>query len=94
MTIHPAATPLPRDDAEALALQALTWSLSDEDRAQRMLALTGMTPDDLRAGLDQPHVLSATLEFLANHEPDLIAAAQALDVAPQTLISAQGTLSR
>ena len=85
---------MPQDEAEALALRALAWALGDEARARRLLDITGLTPEVLREGLDQPQVLAATLEFLANHEPDLVAAAAALDVQPPTLIAAQHALSQ
>lgn len=68
--------------------------LSDENRAQRLLALTGLTPDVLRAGLGDPAVLAAVLEFLGAHEPDLIAAAEALGVAPADLAGAAERLTR
>jgi hypothetical protein len=70
-------------------LAALGWVLSDEDRAGRLLALTGLTPDDLRAGLADPGLLGAVLDFLAAHEPDLVAAAEALGVGPQDFASAR-----
>jgi hypothetical protein len=76
----------------ALALQALVFVLGDEPRADRFLALTGLTPDALRAGVDDPVVMGAVLEFLANHEADLVAAATALSVSPQTLAAAWETL--
>ena len=60
--------------------------------AGRLLALTGLTPDDLRAGLGDPGVLGAVLDFLASHEPDLISAADHLGVAPQALIAARHAL--
>ena len=78
----------PPKDAGALALSALAWVLSDEDRAERLLLLTGLTPDALRAGLGDPAVLGAVLEFLSQHEPDLLLAADALNVPPQELIDA------
>lgn len=59
--------------------------LDDGDRAGRFLALTGLSPDDLRAGLGNPAVLGAAIDFLCAHEPDLIAAAEALDMAPAEL---------
>jgi len=70
----------------------LGWLLADGPRAERLLALTGLTPEALRAGLDDPAVLGAVLEFLATHEPDLIAAAAALAVDPQALIAARERL--
>ncbi len=73
------------DDPQALALRALVFVLGDEARTERLLALTGLTGDGLRAGLADPAVLGAVLDFLANHEADLIAAAAALNVAPEAL---------
>jgi hypothetical protein len=80
-------------DPRALALSALGWLLADEDRAQRLLALTGLTPDDLRARLGEDAVLGAVLDFLCAHEPDLVAAAHALGVDPATLAAARAALS-
>jgi hypothetical protein len=48
----------------------------------------------LRSGLDNPVVLASALEFLSNHEPDLVSAAEALAVAPEDLIAAAKELSR
>jgi hypothetical protein len=79
-------------NAEALALSALGWTLSDGDRAARLLALTGLTPDGLRARISEPSVLCATLGFLEAHEPDLISCADALGVAPARLVGARRDL--
>ena len=76
----------------AIALSALVWTLSDDDRAMRLLALTGLTPDDLRARAGEPGMLAATLCFLENHEPDLIACAGAIGHRPGDLITARQTL--
>lgn len=67
--------------------------LQDEDRAERYLALTGLDPDALRAGLGNPQVLRSALDFLANHEPDLLRAAEALAVTPEELIAARKDLA-
>ncbi len=79
--------------ADTLALAATAWVLQDSARAERLLDLTGLTPDALRSGLDDHTVLGSVLEFLANHEPDLIRAAEALAVTPEELIAAQKELS-
>ena len=81
-------------DPEALALGALGWLLQSESRAERLLSLTGLTPDTLRGGLGDPAVLGAVLDFLAAHAPDLVGAADALGVKPAALIAAAGALSR
>ena len=82
------------DDAEALALSALGWILSDGARAERLLTLTGLTPQDLRTRLAQPSVLAAVLTFLEAHEPDLLACAEELQVKPARLVEARQRLER
>ena len=76
------------DDDAALALQALGWILSDEPRAERLLALTGLAPDELRASLGEQATLAAILSFLTAHENDLVACADALQVPPAALAAA------
>jgi hypothetical protein len=75
-----------------LALSALAWTLADQPRAERLLSLTGLDADELRARAGEPALLAAVLGFLASHEPDLLACADALDVAPEALITAQQEL--
>ena len=81
-------------DPQTLALSALGWALADDGRAQRLLALTGLTADDLRERLGDPTLLAAVLGFLEAHEPDLIACAEALGVPPTELVDARGRLER
>jgi hypothetical protein len=88
MRIHDTNQP----DPETLALSALGWTLADETRAQRLLALTGLTPDDLRGRLGEPALLAAMLRFLEAHEPDLIACADVLGVAPSALVETRRRL--
>jgi hypothetical protein len=80
------------EDAATLALRALVWTLAEPDRAQRLLAVTGIDPADLRARLTEPAVLGASLNFLLANEPDLIACAEGLGVPPAALARAAGEL--
>lgn len=82
----------PSASPQMLALAALGWVLESEERAARYLELTGLDPDSLRAGLGDPAILASSLEFLANHEPDLIRAAEALAVSPEELVAAKDLL--
>lgn len=77
-----------KEGDEALALHALGWILADEPRAERLLGMTGLTPDALRASLGQRATLAAILSFLTAHEPDLVACAAALDISPEELAAA------
>lgn len=80
------------NDPEALALAALAATLADNDRAERFLALTGLDAETLRARAGERSLLAATLAFLENHEPDLVAVAAAVGVEPAALVAARRTL--
>ena len=67
--------------------------LGDLSRADRLLDLTGLTPDALRAGLGDPEMLCAVIDFLRAHEHELLAAAEALGVEPEVLAAAGSRLA-
>ena len=68
-----------------MALAALAWVLSDTPRAERFLALTGLTPEGLRGAIGEPSTHRAVLDSLCAHEPDLLAAAESLGLDPAEL---------
>ncbi len=86
------ATPETNPDSQTLALLALSWSLQDERRADRLLNLTGLSTIDLRARAGDPALLAAVLGVLEAHEPDLVACAAELGVRPEQLIRARSEL--
>ena len=79
-------------DPEVLALQALVWTIGEPDRADRLIAVTGLFPDDLRTRAAEPAVLGAVIEYLESYEPDLVACARALGVPPEALVGARQAL--
>jgi hypothetical protein len=81
--------PETNEDAAILALRALAWCLDDSRRADRLLGLTGLTTNDLRARVQTAPVQAAVLGFVESHEPDLIACAEALEVRPERLVAAR-----
>jgi hypothetical protein len=82
------------NDDEALALGALGWTLSDDARAARLLALTGLTVAGMRERLEDRDFLAAVLRFLEGHEPDLVNCADELGVSPARLVAAREALER
>ena len=80
------------NDAEALALAALTALLTDARRAERFLSLTGLSPDGIRLRLLDRALLAACIGFLEAHEPDLLAVAQDIGVKPEDLLLAKAEL--
>lgn len=73
---------------EIIALQAVRHILADDQLRDRFVALTGLDASTLREGLEEKPILASVLDFLVSHEPDLIAAARAQDIAPETLVKA------
>ncbi|CAN5294106.1 DUF3572 domain-containing protein [soil metagenome] len=86
---HPYPKPV---DGQTLALRAIGWIVADPGRVERFLTLTGLDPDQLRAGLGDPAVLAAALDYLMSYEPDLLACADALGEAPAAIVAARQVL--
>jgi hypothetical protein len=78
----------------ALALTVLGWVLADESRADRFLALTGLTPDRLRTALTRPATLAAIMSFLMMNESDLVSCAAAIDSDPAVVAAAAARLDQ
>lgn len=83
-----------REEAQSIALSAIGWIVSDARRAERFLGLTGLDPAELREGIGEAGVQAAGLDFLLAHEPDLIACANALDLAAGAIVDAREELAR
>jgi hypothetical protein len=62
-----------RNAAEILAVEALTFLASDSERLGRFLALTGISPAEIRSVARDPAFLVAVLDHLASDEKLLIA---------------------
>lgn len=87
------AYPIPSaEETVALALRVVGWTVSDPGRADRMLALTGLDPVTLRQSLTQPQTLRALLDFVLDHEPDLLACARDLSLKPEHIAAARRSL--
>lgn len=76
----------------ALALHVVAWALSDQTRAERMLSLTGLEPQTLRENLTEAATLRALLDFVLDHEPDLMACAAAIGVKPEAIAAARRSI--
>ena len=92
MTVHRSS--LTPADAEVLALRALAHIVASDALRPRFLALTGLGADVLRARAGSADVMTATLDFLAGQEADLVACADALGAAPADLAAARALLGR
>jgi hypothetical protein len=68
--------------------------LSDDRRARRFLDLTGLTPEVLRSRIAHREIQLSVLDFLCAHEPDLVAAAESLEIEPAAIAAAREELAR
>ena len=71
--------------AETLALQALTFLLSEPQRLSRFLSLTGMASQELRAAATSPELQAATLEYLLSDESLLLTFCHEAGADPATI---------
>ena len=85
-------SPTNEADPETVALQALIVTLRESARAERLLSLSGLPADALRAGASDPAMLAEVLRFLEAHEPDLIAVAEELAMKPEELVRTRSAL--
>jgi hypothetical protein len=75
------------EDAETLAVAALTFLSEEPETLGRFLSATGLGPETLRAAAGEPGFLAAVLEFVMGDEALLLVFAERRRVRP-TLIAA------
>ena len=81
-----------REQAETLALQAISFLAGDEDRLDRFLALSGMDGNDLRERIADPAFLGGVLDHILAHEPDLMDFADTVELPPEQVARARAAL--
>jgi hypothetical protein len=80
-------------EAETLALAALAFLASENERLARFLSMSGLQAHSVRAAAAAPGFLGAVLDYVASDEPLLIALADHLATRPETVMAARFTLS-
>lgn len=89
---RPPRTRFSAEAAETIALQALGFLATDAERAQRLLDLTGLSPQELRASAADPSLLAGILDYLLSHEPLLLEFAESADLQPEDVVGARRNL--
>ncbi len=80
-------------EAQAIAIEALSFLSAEEERLERFFALSGLDHASLRDAAREPGFLGAVLDHYAADEPLLIAFAQNSGRDPMVIIHAQQTLA-
>ncbi|SFB60978.1 Protein of unknown function [Rhizobium sp. NFR07] len=74
--------------AEETAAAVLGWLASEPDIFQRFLALSGVTPDQIRHAISDPGFLAGMIDFIMGHEPTLLAFCEATGTKPEAVVAA------
>lgn len=83
----------PRQVAEIVAIQALSFVAGDMTLLGRFLAETGIGPETLRASASDPQFLAGVLDFVLRDESTVAAFAASAGLEPRTVSAAREALS-
>lgn len=81
------------NEAASIALQAFAWIMSEDDIRDRFLDLSGLSSDELAEQIERRGFQIAILDFLLQHEPDLLAFADATEISPTMPMQAKQQLA-
>jgi hypothetical protein len=82
-----------QEAAAALAIEALGYVARDPEHLERFLALSGISPGDIRIAARKPGFLAGVLDYVAGDEALLRAVAERAGVAPEEFDAARQVLS-
>jgi Protein of unknown function (DUF3572) len=82
----------PREAAEIVAIQALSFIAGDPSRLGRFLAETGIGPDTLRKSASDPKFLASVLDFVMRDDATVKAFAEASQLHPTNVAAAHQAL--
>lgn len=85
-------TPLAKESAEVLAIEALGWLASDEDLMPVFLGSTGASVGELRDRAQEPEFLASVLDFLLQDDAWITRFSDASGHAPEMLLRARAAL--
>lgn len=81
------------DTATSIAISGLQYIAGDEEQISRFIALTGITPDEMREAAGSKSFMIAVLEFFMGDEPTLLAFAASQNMDPADVQRALYSLS-
>ncbi|PHZ83650.1 DUF3572 domain-containing protein [Paremcibacter congregatus] len=81
-----------KEQAEIIALQALTYMATHEDILIAYLRLSGIAPEDLKNSAANPATLGSIIDYFLQDEKRLVALCDAENIAPDHLIKARRCL--
>jgi hypothetical protein len=82
----------PREVAEIVAIQALSFIAGDPERLGLFLAETGIGPETLRTAAGDPHFLASVLDFVMRDDASVKAFASVSQLHPTNIAAARQVL--
>jgi hypothetical protein len=82
----------PREVAEIVAVQALSFIAAEPERLGLFLAESGIGPETLRAAAADPRFLASVLDFVMRDDATVKAFAQASKLHPTSIAAARQVL--
>jgi hypothetical protein len=83
----------PREVAEIVAVQALSFIAREPERLGLFLAESGIGPETLRSAAADPHFLASVLDFVMRDDATVKAFADASKLDPTNIAAAREVLS-
>ena len=83
----------PREVAEIVAIQALSFVAGDPERLGRFLAESGIGPETLRGAAADPRFLASVLDFVMRDDATVKAFAEASQLHPTNVAAAHQVLN-
>jgi hypothetical protein len=83
----------PREVAEIVAVQALSFIAGDPERLGAFLAESGIGPETLRTAAADPHFLGSVLDFVMRDDATVKAFADVSKLHPTNIAAARQALS-
>ena len=83
----------PREVAEIVAVQALSFIAADPERLGAFLAESGIGPDTLRSAAADPRFLAHVLDFIMRDDATVNAFAAASELHPTNIAAAHQALN-
>jgi hypothetical protein len=82
----------PREVAEIVAVQALSFVASEPERLGLFLAESGIGPETLRSAAADPHFLASVLDFVLRDDATVRAFATVSELDPTIIAAARDAL--
>ena len=82
----------PREVAEIVAIQALTFVAGDPERLGLFLAESGLGPETLRTAASNPQFLASVLDFVMRDDATVKAFADSVQLHPTNVAAARQVL--